>query len=234
MYASKILIYTLGPATPFTTKEKANAWQCNSQIFKFPNSTVTPKGIRSGSQLYSGNIWHTRRTSLTSLTSHIIWLTSLPSSTSHITHTPIPTFFPHHSHHTSPTFHITHPWHLTSPITHIIHITNIRYPSALTFRDSTAFGDVWVLFLMPRAAVGDVGGTSGSRRSVCWCWNSFFVEGTILGNVEGWVMLLRLMYWTFHVQQLSDMNVVVPLCFASHGYSRAMYGTLHVSWINTL
>ena len=36
---------------------------------------------------------------------------------------------------------------------------------------------------------------------------SFFVAGTIFGDVGGWVLLLRSLYWTFHVWRGSIMRV---------------------------
>ena len=35
------------------------------------------------------------------------------------------------------------------------------------------------------------------------------------------------MDWTFHVLQLLNMNVLIPLCFALHMYVRAVDGTCH-------
>ena len=52
----------------------------------------------------------------------------------------------------------------------------------------------------------------------------FFVAGAVFCDVGEWLLLLRVVYMTFHVLGQSYMNVVVPLCFASHGFKRI--GTL--------
>ena len=77
-------------------------------------------------------------------------------------------------------------------------------------------------------------------------WDSFFVAGAVFGEVGGWLLLLRALYWTFHMWCWSMMRVifrgrgsiwwcwrvtpVAPRILLDVSYVTLINGEIHFSW----